>query len=66
MPHSQTDITCDPAWIDAHAERLEAFEYLRKAVKADPTEIKPAHLADKLGKDKSFIHHMLNRIKERL
>jgi chloramphenicol 3-O-phosphotransferase len=67
MPRSQTDITCDKAWIDEQAARLEGFEVLRNLVKVRLVhETKPARLADKLGRDKGFIHQMLNRIKERL
>lgn len=67
MPRSQTDITCDPDWIDEHAARLEAFEVLRNLVTVRLVhETKPALLADKLGRNKGFIHQMLNKIKERL
>lgn len=67
MRRLRADVTSDPLWQDEHAQRLEGFEVLRNLVKVRLVhETKPALLADKLGRDKSFIHQMLNRIKERI
>lgn len=64
--HPNSDLTLNPQWIEAQTDRLLGFETLRNIVRANLVEeLKPGVLADKIGRDKGYIHQVILGVKER-